>query len=112
MRGPISLGLMSPVSDSHNGGSARTRTGLSWLIAWMRDLMADALDILNIPDHLDGAVTGLGDRGGPTRQHGPGGRLGVDRVGLTAAASSARLGWLTSITSTFSARRRRVRAAP
>src|ERR1700733_7468120 len=37
-------GFPSPVIDSRRAGSAQIRTALSWLIAWPRDLMAEALD--------------------------------------------------------------------
>ena len=43
-----SAGLPKPVIDSRNVGSARTRTALSWLMAWLRDLIAEALASLNI----------------------------------------------------------------
>jgi hypothetical protein len=44
----MSVVLLSPDKDSRSIGSAQTSTALSWLIAWVRDLIADALASLNI----------------------------------------------------------------
>jgi hypothetical protein len=44
------------------------------------------------PDHLDLAVTGLGHARGGACEHGPGGGLGVDRVGLAAASAGRPVG--------------------
>ena len=42
---------------------------------------------LELPDHLDDTVPGLGGRGRLARQHGPGGALGIDGVGLADGAA-------------------------
>jgi hypothetical protein len=39
----MSVVLLSPDKDSRSIGSAQTSTALSWLIAWVRDLIAEAL---------------------------------------------------------------------
>jgi hypothetical protein len=39
--------INSPANESRSRGSAQTSTALSWLIAWVRDLAADALASLN-----------------------------------------------------------------
>jgi hypothetical protein len=44
------------------------------------------------PDHLDLAFAGLGRGGGDPGQGGPGGGLGVDRVGLALSPSGAAVG--------------------
>ena len=42
---------------------------------------------LELPDHLDDTVPGFGGRGRLARQHGPGGALGIDGVGLADGAA-------------------------
>ena len=42
---------------------------------------------LERPDHLDDTVPGFGGRGRLARQHGPGGALGIDGVGLADGAA-------------------------
>src|SRR5215218_4981981 len=44
------------------------------------------------PDHLHLALAGLGDSGGHPGQGGPGGSLGVDRVGLAVSSAGAAVG--------------------
>ena len=44
---------------------------------------------LELPDHLDDTVPGFGGRGRLARQHGPGGALGIDGVGLADGATRA-----------------------
>jgi hypothetical protein len=44
------------------------------------------------PQHLHGAVAGLGLAGGLAGLHGAGGGLGVDRVGLAMAAAGGSVG--------------------
>jgi hypothetical protein len=51
-------------------------------------------------DGLHDAVASLGRRGGRTGQHGPGGGLGVDRVGLAALAADAPVWPVDSTTAT------------
>ena len=42
---------------------------------------------LELPGHLDDTVPGFGGRGRLARQHGPGGALGIDGVGLADGAA-------------------------
>jgi hypothetical protein len=71
---------------SRRAESAQTRTLLSWLMAWVRDLIANPL-ASEQPQHLHRTVARLGRGGGAPGQHGVGGGFGVDGAGPAVASA-------------------------
>jgi hypothetical protein len=67
---------------SRSAGSAATSTALSWLMVWVRALMAEALANVNTPQHLYWPVTGFRAAAGPAAKHRTGGGFGVKGVSL------------------------------
>ena len=67
-------------------------TALSWLIAWVRDLTAEARASRNMRSISTGPSAVLAVRVGPGGQHGAGGGDGVDGVGLAVAAAGGAVG--------------------
>jgi hypothetical protein len=106
------IGVLRPDSASRSVGSAATRTALSWLIAWVRDLIAELLASLNIRSISTGPSPVLA--------------VAVARPDSTARAAAwasmvsvlprrrwvALSDWLTSMTVMPAACRWRVSAAP
>lgn len=104
--------VLRPDSASRSAGSAATKTALSWLIAWVRDLIAEPLASLNIRSISTGPSPVLA--------------VAVARPDSTAWAAAwasmvsvlprrrwvALSGWLTSMTLMPAARRCRASALP
>ena len=88
----IRAALDRPVRVSRSAGSAPTMTALSWLIAWVRDLTAEAAGQAEHAQHLHRPVAGLGRAVRAPGQDGVGGGDGVDGVGLAVAAAGGAVG--------------------
>src|SRR5947209_13358403 len=88
----ISRRLLSPASVSRSWGSAATSTALSWLIVWVRALMAEDLASLNIRSISTGPSPAFALPLAPAAEYRPGGGGGIEGVGLALPAAGGLIG--------------------